>query len=115
MTVKRIVRRAVLSVVSLVCGFAMLACRAGRLTDPRPEAGGVLVATHGPFVVRSYLGTCLTYGEIVVTPTPSEAARDTSAAAAPANPVFLAFCESGPTEPPRPSPRLQRITIEEIN
>ena len=73
MTVKRIVRRAVLSVVALVCGFAMLACRAGRLTEPRPEAGGVLVANHGPFVVRSYLGTCLTYGQLVVTPTPSGA------------------------------------------
>ena len=115
MTVKRIVRRDVLSVVAFVCGFAMLACRAGRLTEPRPEAGGVLVANHGPFVVRSYLGTCLTYGQLVITRTPSGAGRDASAAAASASPVFLAFCEPGPTEPPRPSPRLQRITVEEIN
>ena len=92
MTVKRIVRRAVLLVVALVMWLRHACLPRSRLTDPRPEAGGVLVATHGPFSVRSYLGTCLTYGEIVVTPTPSEAARDTSAVAAPAEscvPRFL--------------------------
>ena len=75
---------------------------------------------HGPFRVRSYLGKCLTYGEIVIDPTPDDPPPVILAAAeAPATalPVYIDDCTArgGPLPDDVIERKLQRIVVEEIN
>ena len=116
MNSKEKARSIVLLGLPLACGAGMLACRVGTLTERRTEARVVPLATQGPFFVRSYLGRCLTYGQSVINPFPGREGAGSTAAMAPAAPVFLDSCESGSSGPPGPFQQgFQRVIVEEIN
>jgi FG-GAP-like repeat len=101
-------RSAVLFALPLACGVALL-------TERRTEARLAPVATHGPFLARGYLGTCLTYGQLVSNPFPGGAGTGSTAATTPPGPVFLDSCESGSTVSGPFQEGFQRVVVEEIN
>lgn len=73
-------------------------------------------SSHGPFRARSYLGKCLTYGEMVLDPVPDDDPPPVILSVGDA-PVYIDEC----TAPGGPLPgdvlerKLQRIVVEEVN
>ena len=90
-------------------------------TPPAPLRAAVeATASHGPFRVRSYMGKCLTYGELVVDPDPAEDPPPillSTAEAATAQSVYVDECSArgGPLPDDVIERKLQRIVVEEIN
>ena len=76
-------------------------------------------SSHGPFRVKSYMGKCLTYGEIVLDPNPGDDPPPVllSTAATPLSlaPVYIDDCESRGGAIPVIDRKLQQIVVEEIN
>ena len=96
-----------------LAGLLTLLCMVATCAERPREASVPPLATHGPFSIRSYLGGCLTYGQLVGNPFLGRAGTGTATAAG--TPVFLDACDSGSIASGPFQQGFQRIVVEEVN
>ena len=100
--------------------LATIPAAAWMMSVPAADVGATsrAASSHGPFRVRSYIGKCLTYGQIAIDPDPDDpppVILSAAGAGPDAAPVYLDDCGGGSGFPDVVDTTFQRIVVEEVN